>query len=182
MKYALLLLVLAAPSHAFDGPYFKGIWENGNYKTPYVSAGTNLTMKGNTDGQTVQTTLIWHPADPKNSLIPQSLQNVGVKSFSWSLLNCGGNFNFSSGSGSLVCGSSVNVAPTLLGPAAQLLEASSNAAASAVGTFIADDTNGNGLAIGYTWNMHPVNGGTIEPFDRWGTHLDAFIGVGYTFP
>ena len=179
MIAAVLLAALAAPSYAFDGAYFKGIWENQNYKSPIVSEGTLLTMKGAYDGETGQVAIAWHQADPNDTLIPQSLQNIGIKPFSWTLLNCGGGYG--NGTGLLTCGSSINVAPTLLGPIAQPLKASSNALAHAAGVFIAGTPSGTGLALGYVWNMIPVQNATIMPLDRWGSHLDAFLGASYAF-
>ena len=175
----LLLALAASPSVAFDGPYFKGIWEGDNYKHPVVSEGTLLTMKGAYDGETTQVAIAWHAASASDTLIPQALQNVGFKPFSWTLLNCGGGYG--NGNGLITCGSSINVAPTLLGPIAQPLKMSSNPIAQAVGIFIANTPSGSGLALGYVWNMTPVQNATIMPFDRWGSHLDAFLGASYVF-
>jgi len=167
------------PQMAFNGPYFDAIWRGDNIKHPVVSAGANITMKGAYDGVTTQTAIIWHRGDVNNTLLPDALLNVGVKPVSWTLLSCGAGYG--KGTGMLTCGSSVNVAPTLLGPLAQILKATSNPAAIAAGTFIAGTPSGTGLALGYTWHMEPVQGGTVMPFDRWGSHLDAFIGAVYGF-
>ena len=182
LKKILTLLVLAAvaaPAHAFDGPYFTGIWENGNYLHPLVSATTLLTTKGAYDGESTQVALVWHKADPLNSLIPQALQNVGVAPFSWALLSCGAGYG--NGTAKLTCGSAVNFAPTLLGPVAQLLGQSSNALAQAASVAIKGTPDGTGLSLGYVWSAAPVADGAVQPLNHWGSHLDASLGLNFAF-
>ncbi len=158
-------------------PYFMTLVSNPAH--PYVSLGSNFTTKGEFDGMTSQVALIWHKGDPNNTLIPDSLQNAGLKPFSWTLLACGAGYG--NGTGVLTCGSSINVAPTLFGPLAQVLNATSNPVAKAIASFMAGAPNGSGLALGYTWHMEPVADGALKPFNQWGSHVDAFIGAGYSF-
>lgn len=158
-------------------PYFMTLASNPSH--PYVSLGSNFTTKGEYDGMTSQVALIWHKGDPTNTLIPDFALNAGLKPFSWTLLACGAGYG--NGTGVLTCGSSINVAPTLFGPLAQVLNATSNPVAKAIASFVAGAPNGSGLALGYTWHMEPVSGGALSPFSQWGSHVDAFIGAGYEF-
>ncbi len=177
---ATLIALAASRAAAFDGPYFQGIWENGNYAHPLASAGELMTTKGAYDGVATKIALVWHPADPLNSIIPLSFQRAGIKPFSWTLLDCGAGYG--NGTGKLDCGAGVNFAPTLLGPLAQPLEASSSPAAQLAGQIIsADLPNGSGLNIGPTWAATPIQNGTIMPLNHWGSHLDFFFGASYAF-
>lgn len=180
-KLALLLLLCAVPASAFDGPYFQGIWEQDNYKHAATSLNTLVTPKGAFDGMALQTALVWHKGDPANTLIPERLQALGVKPFSWTLLACGGSAG--NGEAAFVCGSSVNVAPTLLGPLADLLKGTSSGIAQAVGDFIAKDPNasGAGLNLGYAWSAKPIVNGAMQPLNHWGSKLDAAMGLAYVF-
>lgn len=184
MRLPLLLAALfafaVAPARAFDGPYFQAIWEGQNYKSAPQSAGTLLTMRGGFDGLSLRKSIIWHKSDAANTLIPQALQNIGVKPFGWSLLDLGGSAG--NGAANITAGSGLNLAPSLLGPLAQVLEQSSSSLAKGVGGLIAGDTSGAGLDLGYVWNANPVQSGTIMPLNRWGSHLDAFVGINYIFP
>lgn len=168
------VLLLASPASA---QYFNTIAQNPAH--PYMSAGTNLTMKGAFDGVTTQVALIWHKGDPKDSMLPQALLDAGVQPISWSLLDCGAGYG--NGAGVLTCGSAVNLAPTLLGPLAKALGHSSSAMAQGLATMINGSPAGTGLALGYTWHAEPIQSGTLLPFDRWGSHLDAFLGLAYGF-
>ena len=172
------LALLAAPAvHAFDGPYFTALWENPAH--PVASAGSLLTAKGAYDGVSTKVALVWHKADPKNSIVPQALQNVGVKPFSWTLLDCGAGYG--NGTGKADCGAGVNLAPTLLGPLAQPLKASSSPLAQAIGAVIGGLPDGSGLNVGPTWAATPVQNGTLMPINHWGSHLDFFFGATYGF-
>ena len=177
MKYIALLLLLAAPASAFDGPYFTAIWENPSH--PVASAGSLLTAKGGYDGVTTKIALVWHKADATNSIIPQDLQNIGVKPFSWTLLDCGAGYG--NGTGKMDCGAGVNLAPTLLGPLAAPLKASSSPLAQAAGGIIGGLPDGSGLNVGPTWAATPVQHGTLLPVNHWGSHLDFFFGGTYSF-
>lgn len=166
----------AAPSK-LNGAYFRTLASNPAH--PYVSLGSNFTTRGEYDGMTSQVALIWHKGDPANTLIPDFALNAGLKPFSWTLAACGAGYG--NGTGVLTCGSSINVAPTLFGPLAQVLKATGNPVAKAIATFMAGAPNGSGLALGYTWHMEPVADGALKPFSQWGSHVDAFIGAGYEF-
>ena len=178
MKFLALLLALAvSPAAAFDGPYFTALWENPAH--PVASVGSLLTAKGAYDGVSTKVTLVWHKADAANSITPQALQNIGVKPFSWTLLDCGAGYG--NGTGKLNCGAGVNLAPTILGPIAQPLKASSSPLAQAAGAIIGGLPDGSGLNVGPTWAATPIQNGTLRPLNRWGSHLDFFFGATYGF-
>ncbi len=177
MKYLALLLALAAPVQAFDGPYFTAIWENP--KHPLTSAGSLLTAKGGYDGVSTKVALVWHKADPDDSLIPAALQNIGVKSFGWTLLDCGAGYG--NGTGKLDCGTGINFAPTLLGPIAAPLKASTSKLAQAIGAIVGGLPDGSGLNVGPTWAATPVQHGVLLPINHWGSHLDFFFGASFGF-
>lgn len=173
---SLIVAFAAQPVFASDGPYFTTIASN--YKHPVTSAGMLLRMDGSTDGGAAPISLVWHKGDIQNTLLPEWALNAGIKPISWDLLACGG--GYASGEGTVVCGSGVNAAPTVLGPLASPLEASNKPILRAIGSFIANDKSG-GLNLGYLWNMRPIQHGTIMPVNHWGTHLDAFLGASYSF-
>lgn len=182
MKKLLVMLLavtgLSTTSFAFDGPYFQGIWEGNNLTHPVVSAGTLLTTKGDYDGVTTQVALIWHKGDPKNSLVPESLQKFGLQPVSFTLLNCGAGYG--NGTGNMLCGSSLNVGPTVMGPLGTLIKQVDNPLTKTIGSFL-DGSSSGGVALGYVWNMTPVLDGAVQPFNRWGSHLDVFLGATWNF-
>jgi hypothetical protein len=173
-----ILLGLSAQSFAFDGPYFRGIWESTYTSHPIVTMGTLMTTKGAYDGVTTQVALVWHKGDKYNTIIPQALQDMGVQPMSWTLLNAGAGYG--NGTGNMLCGSSVNVGPSLLGPVGQLLKQSNNIVAQTAGNFL-QGTSAGGVALGYVWNANPIKDGALMPFNQWGSHLDAFLGAEWKF-
>ena len=173
---AAFLFALAAPSSAaYFQEYFQ---DNAHLAHPQVSAGADWTMKGNPDGGVTKIALVYHAADPNDSIIPKAWQNV-IPPDSWCAL-CAGFQVGNHQTYSLKFGPSVNLEPQVLGWAVPLLQQSSNPVANAAANLIGGSPKG-GLAFGVDWGAKVVQGGTIEPFNKWGFSPDFYAGALYRF-
>lgn len=167
-----LLLGVTVPSHA---QYFQTYFQN--LAHPQMNAGVDYTMKGSYDGAVTKVALVYHSANPNDSIIPKSWQNV-IPPDSWCLLCAGISGN--AGNYDLKFGPSVNLEPQVLGWAIPLLKQANNPTATVVANLLGATPNG-GLAFGIDWSAAGVQNGHVQPFDKWGYKPDLYTGILYKF-
>lgn len=174
-KFLLALVALVALSAASEAAYLDTIVADPTH--PKVSASLLYTPKLEFDGGVSDVALVFHQADPHDSLWPQKWIESGVPALSWTLLECGVGGNTQSAFGE--CGSSVDVAPTLLSPLTAQLRKAGGRYALAADLIVSPD--GNGLKIGWSWKGNFVQGGGITRFDdlRFAPRLK--LGYNYKF-
>lgn len=158
MKNLLVVAFLALAGSA-NAAYLQNILQDP--KHPQISANGLFTMKGAGDGGSLSAAVIFHKADPNDTIIPQRLLDLGVKPVSWAPLAIGGGGNRDHAFGTI--GASANFAPTLLGPLAQALDASGKSFLSKL--LVSPDDSG--LNLGLCWKADAVRDGTILPLNRW---------------
>ena len=125
----------------------------------YLSAAALYTPKFDFDGALTDIATVYHKADPHDTLWPQSWINAGVPALSWQLLELG--LGGDRKTAFVAAGASVDLAPTLLGPLARVLD---NAGGNnAVASKLIVDPDGSGLKIGYGGKMLVIeNGGLLD--------------------
>jgi hypothetical protein len=155
-----LVVVSAVPSHA---AYFEFIWQDPAH--PQISGGSLFTPKMEYDGIGTDVAMMFHAADPNDTIIPQKLQDLGIKPISWCALCVGGGGNSKTGFATI--SASINVAPTLLGPVAKAVRQSKSPAAQIAADLIASGDGQSGLKIGVAWKSDVIVNGTVQPFDKW---------------
>lgn len=159
MKRALAVICLMTLAASSRAAYLQTIFQDP--KHPQVGADALFTMKGASDGGSASVAVVYHPASMTDTLIPQRLLDLGVKPISWAPVEVGGGGNRDHAFGTL--GASANFAPTLLGPLAQLLDASGRSTVSKL--ILSPD--GSGLKLGLCWKASAIQDGTILPVNRW---------------
>ncbi len=158
---------------AFDGPYFIGLY--GPHLTN-VQASLGAVIDGEGDLKSAAFTnvaVVYHEADPNNTLIPESLQAY-VPPESWTLLNVG------YGGGIAGLGSSVNLAATAQGYLSRGLLASSNLKAQVIGAAVKPSTSGLSINAGPQLFATIIRSSVILPFNQWKGIPGWFIGAAYT--
>lgn len=154
-------------------PYFHTLLRE--YKTPKMSASVLYTSKFVFDGGVTDVALIYHKADPTDTLWPDSLLKLGMPPLSWTLLEVGAGGNRETGF--VHAGASINVAPTLLGPITGALKAAGGTAAT-IGTLLVAP-NGSGLKISLGWKTDLIQDGQIVRLNA--LRFPPRFGLGYTY-
>jgi len=171
---AALFLALAVNSHAYNGPYFQGLWGK-NLTHPQTSLGAVFDSKGNLiSGAFTNVAIVYHSADPDNSLIPTQLQSY-LPPESWTLLN------FGYGGSIAGFGASINLAATVQGYASEAFSASANPSLQAFGGLIKPGTSPVSINAGPEWFSAVVRNSTLLPFDQWKGVPGWFVGGAYKF-
>ncbi len=168
---AVALLLAAAPAKA--SPYFDTVFRDPAH--PKISAALLYTPRFDFDGGVSDVAVIYHKGDPANTVWPKALLDMGIPPVSWSLLELGAGGNRQTGF--VHFGTSVNVAPTLLGPLASGLKGLGGKAAVAGNLLVAP--NGGGVKLSLGWKANAVEDGAIVRFNR--LRFPPRYGVGYTY-
>ena len=175
MKSLIAALLLAAAAIPARASYLDTIVSD--YKHPKLSASMLYTPKLDFDGGVTDVALIYHKADPKDSLWPQKLIDAGVPALSWTLLESGVGGNRQTAF--LDFGASVDVAPTLLSPLTNAL-AKAGGKAAVIGALIVSP-DGNGVKIGISWKGNVVTNYGLTRFDELRFSPRFKIGYNYQF-
>lgn len=169
---AALIFACALPARA---AYLKTFFQDPAH--PKVSGSMLLTSRGDFDGGESDLALIFHKADPAETLMPQALLDLGIKPVSWTLLEGGAGGN--THTGFLSAGPGVYVAPTLLGPLTQALEAAGGNYAVLGHLLVSPD--GSGLRLGVHWKANVINNGGLTRFNDLRFPPRYVFGYGYQF-
>lgn len=168
----LLLAVAAIPARA---AYLDTIVQDPTH--PKMSASLLYTSKLDFDGGVTDVALVYHKADPKDSLWPQKLIDAGVPALSWTLLESGVGGNRQTAF--LDFGPSVDVAPTLLSPLTNALSKAGGTYAKAALLIVSPD--GNGVKLGFGWKGNVIQNGGLTRFDDLRFAPRFKVGYNYQF-
>lgn len=170
---AVVALICFGSSAAQAKPYFDTILKDPAH--PKLTLSTLFTSRAAFDGAETKAAIVYHKGDATDTLWPQKLLDLGAPPLSWALfeLGVGGN----SQSAFVRGGASVDVAQTILGPAAQLLRGAGGTAAVIGNLLISPDGNGVNLSIG--WKARLIENGM--PLRINDIRLPPRYGVGYTY-
>lgn len=162
----ILFALIAAPARA---GYLKTILQNPAH--PHMSAGLSFNSKLDLDGGGTALALVYHDANPDDSLIPQALLDLGVRPISWAIqAGVGGDRqNFT-----VPFGVSANLTPTVLGPAIDAMRRSDSPMARNLAKVL--DSPAGGVAFGPQWTAKPVRDGVILPINVWRFPPGYFVG------
>jgi hypothetical protein len=164
---ALAAAALAVPSRA---AYIGTIFQNPG--DLHLSAGATFNSRFTFNGGNTQVALAYHDADPKDSLLPQRLLDLGVEPISYALsAGLGG----TTGNFVVPFGLSANLTPTLLGPGLKALQSSGNKTAQGIASIISSPAGG--VAFGPNWTARGMRDGTILPFNQWRFPPGWFVGA-----
>ncbi len=169
-----LLLALLLPV-SLDAAYFKTIVSDINH--PQMSAGATFNSRFSPIGGIINYSIIYHPADADDSLIPGFLLRSGVRPISWSLLDVG--VGGASGNFIAPVGASINLTPTVLGPLVDYLGKSESSIARGIGNIISGPNGG--VAFGPKWVAYPVVDSVVVPVTQWRFPPGWFVGGMWTF-
>lgn len=173
MKKFLAALLIFVPTLSFAQPYFNTLYSDPLH--PKISATALFTSKADFDGTVGDVALVYHKANPEDSLWPRALLNAGFPPISWTLWEIGAGGD---GHSSFVhTGASLDIAPTLLGPLVGLLHRAGDTA-SRFGDILANE-DGSGLRIGLGWKGNVIENGDVLRFNRW--RFAPRYGVGYSY-
>lgn len=154
-------------------PYFETILKDPAH--PRIGAGVLYTPAFEFDGAVTDVALVFHRANPDDTLWPKQLLDIGFPPISWTLLELGGGGNRESGF--VHGGASVNLAPTVLGPLTKALEHAGGRYA-AIGRLL-EAPNGSGIRFGVGWKANVIRDGGIAPLNT--MTLPPRYSVGYLF-
>lgn len=152
---SLMAVLILIPALVQANPYFSTLLQDPMH--PKVSASFLYTPSFVPDGGVTNVALVYHKADPDNTLWPQSFLDAGFKPLSWTLLEVGigGNRETAFFHGGL----SVNIGPTLLGPLTQKL-AEAGGKYATFGSFLVSP-DGSGVKIGLGWKTNIIRNGGL---------------------
>lgn len=186
MKHYLLavaLICFGSPARAYDAPmpaappapkpYFLTILRD--YAHPKMSASLLYTSKLDFDGGVTDVALIYHKADPTDTLWPQAFQDLGMPPLSWTLLELG--FGGNRQSAFLRGGVAVDVAPSLLSPLKDALHRVGGLAGRFGSLLVAE--NGTGLKLSIGWKTTVLQNGARVRLDD--LRFPPRYGIGYTY-
>ena len=175
MKTSLLIVALTCfCSKVQAAPYLDSIFQNPTH--PQVSVGATFSSQFSANGAATMLAVIYHAADPNNSLIPKSVQALGMQPVSWAVnVGVGGN----AGNYFIPVGVSVNLTPTVLGPALKLMNNSGNKTLQGVSSLISS-SNG-GVAFGPQWTAYPLVNGDMLPLNHWRFPPGWYCGATFRF-
>jgi hypothetical protein len=166
----LFALGIALPAGA---AYFDTLFADPAH--PRVSARMLYTSRFAPDGGIGDVALIYHRADPADSLWPKAFLDAGAPPISWTLLEIGAGGNLQTAFAS--AGVSVNVAPSVLGPLAAALKRAGGAAANFGALLVAP--NGSGVNASLGWKTNVLQDGGFARFDR--MRFPPRYGFGYCY-
>jgi len=169
----LLVSLLAIASSASARPYFDTVFKDP--KHPKISASVLYTADGKFDGGMTNVAVVYHKADPDNSLLPRKIRDLGVEPISWTLLELGGGGNQENAFGA--GGTSIDVAPALLGPIKKVLERAGGRAAKFAPLLVS--SNGSGVKLGISWKADIIKHGRFQRFND--LSFPPRYTVGYTY-
>jgi hypothetical protein len=172
----LLLAMSLRPATAteFNGPYVDSVFHHPS-AVPY-SAGATFTSRFVANGAATMAGAVWHKADPRNTLMPQKLMDLGIEPVGWAVnVGLGGN----AGDYFVPVGLSANLLPSALGPGLKLLRQSGNKTLQGIATVISSPSGG--VAFGPAWTAYPMVNGTVLPLNRWRFPPGWFCGATYAF-
>lgn len=172
-KLIAMLLTIGLAGEAQAKPYFDTIIKDPAH--PKMSAQLLYTPQFDFDGGVTNVALVYHKADPTDTLWPRKLLDLGMPPISWTLLEVGlgGNRQTAFVHGGLA----VDVAPTLLGPLTNALKAAGGTAAK-IGSLIVAP-NGSGVKLSVGWKTNVIqNGGLVRLHDL---RLPPRYGFGYSY-
>lgn len=169
MKRSMVFIVAMFMSHRVHAKYLQNIFQDPTH--PQVSVGETFTPKFKPSGLCTEAAVVYHQADPNETIIPKVLLDIGVKPESWALnIGVGGD----RGNYFVPFGASMNLTPSVLGPLLLPMKASSNKSLNLVANLI-DSPNG-GVAFGPSWTAYPLVNGTVLPLNRWRFPPGWFVG------
>lgn len=183
---AVLLLTFPHAAHAALGgkplpdgtrpakPYFETIFRDPSH--PKIGAGVLYTPSFEFDGGVTDVALVYHKADPDDTLWPQKLLDLGMPPVSWTLLEVGGGGNRESAF--IHGGTSINLAPTVLGPLTAALGRAGGTAAKIGAILIAPDGHA-GVRFGVGWKANVIRNGGFERLNQ--LRFPPRYGVGYVY-
>ena len=166
-----LMLLLCRPAKA---AYFETIFSDPLH--PRISATLLYTPQFKPDGGVANVAIIHHRASSQDTIIPKMLLNLGMQPVSWTLLELGGGGNREKGFGTI--GTSVDLAPTLLGPLASWLLKVGGKGAAVSQLLVSPDGTG-GVKLSIAWKADALEHGTIMPLNHW--RFPPRYGVGYCY-
>lgn len=167
--FAAFLLLALVPGQASAGKYIKTLLDDPLH--PPLSAGVTFDARMKLNGGATMAAVVYHPADPENSLVPQRLLDLGVRPIGWAVnLGLGGTPE----EFVVPFGASANLTPTVLGPGLDLMKKSSSAVLKTVATAI--DGPSGGIAFGPQWTTKLMRGGVILPLNEWRFPPGWFVG------
>lgn len=154
-------------------PYFQTILKDPAH--PKVSASLLYTAQMDFDGGVTDVALVYHKADPTDTLWPQKLLDLGMPPLSWTLLELGfgGNRDTAFARGGLA----VDVAPTLLSPLKDGLHRIGGLAGRFGSLLVAE--NGTGVKLSVGWKTTLLQNGNLQRFND--LRFPPRYGVGYTY-
>lgn len=182
----LAVLVSVAPARAALGgvpgpngvkpstPYFETILKDPAH--PKVGVGVLYTPAFIFDGGVTDVALIFHRANPDDTLWPQQLLDLGMVPVSWTLLEVGGGGNRETAF--IHAGASVNLAPTVLTPLTKALARVGGVPAKIGAILVAPDGSA-GVRFGVGWKANAVQNGGLAPLNAW--RFPPRYGVGYVY-
>lgn len=174
MKHFLLAVALICfGSNAYAGPYFDTFFRDPSH--PKISAQILYTSRFDFDGGVSDVALVYHKADPGDSLWPKTFLAAGIPPLSWTLLEVGGGGNTQTGF--VHFGTSINVAPTVLGPAIAALHNAGGKAAAFGNLLVSPD--GSGLKLSLGWKADVVENGGFRRFNE--LRFPPRYGIGYVY-
>jgi len=173
LLFAFYALFIVA-EQASAGTYLDSIFQNPTH--PQVSVGATFSSQFKANGAATALAVVYHPADPKTSLIPDTIQALGVAPVSWAI-NLGGGGN--SGSYFVPMGFTANLTPTVLGPGLKLLNDSGNPILKGIASVISSQNGG--VAFGPQWTAYPIVDGVFVPFNKYRMAPGYFCGAAYRF-
>lgn len=169
MKHALIVsfvMFLAPLTHA---KYFQNIIQDPTH--PQLSLGETFTPRFKPNGLCTEAAVVYHVADPNETLIPKALLDLGVKPESWAFnIGVGGDH----GTFFVPMGLSINLTPSVLGPVLSPMKASSNSTLNFIANVV--DSPSGGVAFGPAWTAYPIVDGTVLPLNRWRFPPGWFVG------
>lgn len=163
---AILAIGAAAPARA---AYLKTIFQDPTH--PQVSAGLSFNSKLELDGGGTAVALVYHGADAADTLVPQALLDLGIRPISWAIqAGVGGDRQ----NVTVPFGASVNLTPTVLGPALDALRRSFSPKLQTLSKIL--DSPAGGVAFGPQWTAKPVRDGRLLPLSSWRFPPGWFVG------
>lgn len=175
MKHWLIAVSLICFGSQAHAAYFDTLFRDPTH--PKIAVSSLFTPKFVFDGAESDVALVFHKADPNETIIPQRLLDAGVKPVSWTLLEAGAGGDRHTGFASV--GPGIYVAGTLLGPLTALLEYAGGTYATVGKLLVSPD--GGGLRLGIHWKANAVENGALVPFNHLRFAPRYVLGYSYQF-
>lgn len=172
-KLIAAFLLIAAIAQPAPARYFDTILSDPLH--PALSATVLYTSRAKIDGGEMTAAAVYHKGDPNETWLPKFALDLGVQPISWTLAEFGAGGNTKSGF--VTGGSSVNVAPAVLGPAATALRNRGGNYAVAADLLVAKD--GSGVKLGFGWKATVIDNGGFLRFNQ--IRFPPRYSVGYCY-